>query len=161
MALRQTRIEMAANARQASVELLNARLAEVIDLALATKQAHWNLRGPRFIAVHEMLDGFRATLDGHVDTIAERAVVLGGTAQGTLQEVAALTTLEPYPTKIHAVEEHLIALADRYGAVANALRTAIDSADEHGDKDTADLFTAASRDVDKALWFIEAHLIET
>ncbi len=148
------------NAKKVSIELLNARLADAIDLALITKQAHWNLKGPQFIAIHEMLDGFRATLDVHVDTIAERAVQLGGMAFGTSQVVAGNTTLKPYPTEISKTKDHLAALIESYGAVANAVRAAIDESDEAGDADTADIFTAFSRDLDKNLWFLEAHVQE-
>jgi len=153
--------DLNANAKQTAVELLNARLAEGIDLALLTKQAHWNLKGPQFIAVHEMLDGFRTQLDGHVDTMAERVVQLGGTALGTTQAVAKATTLVPYPIDIYAIKDHLSALIERYGAVANAVRRSIAQSDEAGDADTADIFTAASRDLDKALWFLEAHVQES
>src|SRR5215470_2581245 len=110
----ETRIDIPSNVKQVSMALLNARLADTIDLALLTKQAHWNLRGRQFIAVHEMLDGFRTQLDGHVDTMAERVVQLGGTAFGTTQAVAGATTLPAYPTDIHAVEDHLAALIERY-----------------------------------------------
>lgn len=155
-----TRNDLKSNTRQASIELLNARLAEAIDLALITKQAHWNIKGPQFIAVHEMLDGFRTELDGHVDTIAERAVQIGGTALGTSQVVAATSKLAPYPTDIFAIKDHLAALIDRYAETAKAARAAIDAADEAGDADTADIFTAYSRALDKSLWFLEAHTQE-
>lgn len=152
-----SRIELASNTKKAMIELLNARLADGIDLSLATKQAHWNLKGIQFIAIHEMLDTFRSDLDEHVDTIAERVAQLGGIALGTAQTVAAATTLKPYPTEISAIPDHLDALIDRYAATANAIRAAIDTADEAGDADTADIFTAASRSLDKALWFLESH----
>lgn len=160
MATHSTLIDLKSNTKKAVVELLNARLADAIDLALLTKQAHWNVKGPHFIAIHEMLDGFRTTVDGHVDTIAERAVQLGGQAVGTVQAVAEKTALKPYPTEISRTKDHLAALIERYGAVANAVRAAIDEADEAGDADTADIFTAFSRDLDKSLWFLEAHVQE-
>jgi len=160
MRTHKTANDLSPNAKKAVIELLNARVAEGIDLALMTKQAHWNLKGPRFIAVHEMLDGFRGQIDTHVDTMAERVVQLGGTALGTTQTVAKASSLTPYPTDIYAVRDHLAALIERYGAVANTMRRSIDEAAEAGDADTADIFTAASRDLDKALWFLEAHVQE-
>jgi starvation-inducible DNA-binding protein len=148
------------NAKSASIELLNARVADCIDLALLTKQAHWNLKGREFIAVHEMLDGFRTQVDDYVDTMAERITQLGGTALGTTQTTAKATTLPPYPVDIYAIPDHLHALIERYGKAANNIRAAIDHAAEAGDADTADIFTEVSRGLDKALWFLEAHIQE-
>jgi len=155
-----TKNDVSANAKEVSISVLNARLADAIDLALLTKQAHWNIKGPQFIALHEMIDGFRTEIDGHVDTMAERVVQLGGTALGTTQAVAKATTLAPYPIDIHASKDHLAALIDRYAKVAGAVRAAIDETDEAGDADTADLLTAFSRALDKSLWFLEAHVQE-
>jgi starvation-inducible DNA-binding protein len=155
-----TRNDLESNSKKVAIELLNARVADAIDLALVTKQAHWNLKGPQFIAVHEMLDGFRDEIDEHVDTMAERVVQLGATALGTTQTTAKSTQLPPYPTDIYAIHDHLAALIERYGMVANAVRKNIDDADEAGDADTADIFTAFSRALDKQLWFLEAHVQE-
>ena len=146
------------NAKKTSVEVLNARLADSIDLALAVKQAHWNIKGPRFIAIHEMLEDLRADVDKAVDLIAERATALGGTAFGTVQSTAAATKLAPYPTDIHAIDDHLKALIERVAMSTNAMRKNVDETDEAGDAGTADLFTQISRDLDKWLWFLESHL---
>lgn len=100
--------DLNANTKQAAIQLLNARVADSIDLALLTKQAHWNLKGPQFIAVQEMLDGFRTQIDGHVDTMSEHVVQFGGTALGTAQTVVQSTTLSPYPTDIYAIRSTVL-----------------------------------------------------
>ena len=158
MELHKTRNDLKSNTKTTVAALLNARLADAIDLALMAKQAHWNLRGRQFIAVHEMLDGFRTEIDGHVDILAERIVQLGGVALGTTQAVAEGSKLRAYPTDLISVDDHVAALAERYGDLANATRAAIDTAEESGDANSADIFTAFSRSLDKALWFLEAHL---
>lgn len=151
-------IDLQSNTKSAMIDLLNARLAEAIDLALITKQAHWNLKGLQFIAVHELLDTFRTQIDGHVDIVAERVAQLDGIALGTTQDVAKATKLKPYPNDIRKVPDHLQALAERFAQTGKLVRDAIDTADEAGDADTADIFTAFSRDLDKDLWFIKSHL---
>jgi starvation-inducible DNA-binding protein len=153
-----TSVNLASNTKKAMIDLCNARLADSLDLSLLTKQAHWNIKGPTFIAVHELLDSLRAELDIHTDTIAERVAQLDGIALGTAQTVARDTTLPAYPTDIRKIPDHLAALVARYGQAANDARKAIDAADEAGDADTADIFTAYSRALDKALWFLKSHL---
>ncbi len=148
------------NGRGVSVALLEARICDGIDMSLITKQAHWNLKGPQFIGIHLMLDTFRGEQDEFVDTMAERIVQLGGTALGTVQEVAKKSALEPYPVDIYQVSDHIHALIERYAAVANAIRKSIDEAADAGDADTADIFTEVSRGIDKQLWFLEAHTQE-
>ena len=114
--------DLPSNTKAVSINILNARLADAIDLALLTKQAHWNIKGPNFIALHEMIDGFRTELDSHVDTMAERVVQLGGTALGTTQVVAGSTTLAPYPTDIYSSTDHLAALIERYAKLGSLVR---------------------------------------
>ncbi len=154
-----TRNDLADNTRKAMIALLNARLADAIDLRLAVKQAHWNVKGQNFIALHELFDQIQTRVDTFVDDIAERVTSLGGIAGGTVQVAASSSKLEPYPADITAQKAHLDAVADRLAAFGKLAREAIDAADEAGDKNTADLFTGVSRSIDKDLWFVEAHLV--
>lgn len=144
--------------REKLVQLLNDRLADAIDLHLQAKQAHWNVKGPNFIALHELFDGVAGEIGEFVDTIAERAVTLGGVADGTLASVARRTKLPDYPVGICAGRDHVMALSTALATFGKAVRTAIDQANKLDDADTADLFTEVSRGVDKKLWFVEAHL---
>jgi starvation-inducible DNA-binding protein len=156
--LHPTRNDLPEEARARLVELLNARLADAIDLHAQAKQAHWNVKGPQFIALHELFDQVAETVEDGVDELAERAVQLGGTALGTLQAVGRATTLKPYPTGAADGAAHAAALADALAAYGRAVRAAIAASAELGDADTSDLFTGISRAVDKQLWFVEAHL---
>ena len=146
------------NARKTSISELNGRLADSIALALAVKQAHWNVKGRNFIAVHELFDTVHTNLCDQIDVMAERVQQLDGVAIGTAEKVSGATTLPEYPTGLTRAEDHIRALCDRFRDHGERLRIAIDATDEAGDADTADILTAASRSADKDLWFLESHL---
>ena len=156
--MHQTKIDIALPQRESLAKLLNQRLADLIDLQLQAKQAHWNVKGPNFIALHELFDEVAGELSEPIDTVAERITTLGGTAEGILAAVASKTSLPPYSTQIFAGSEHLKALSTAVANVGKVVRKSIDEATEAGDADTADLFTGISRLLDKQLWFLEAHL---
>ncbi|MGR3540067.1 MAG: DNA starvation/stationary phase protection protein Dps [Hasllibacter sp.] len=145
------------NARKAVIDLLNARIADLVDLTLAVKQAHWNLKGTGFIGVHELLDEVADHLRDSVDTMAERCQIIGGQAEGTLQAAGARSQMTPYPTDLVDVQDHVRALTERFAEVGARVRQSIEEAEEAGDADSEDLFTEVSRQVDKDAWFIGAN----
>ncbi len=153
-----TKNDLPEPARVKVIEVLNARLADCKDLQTQIKQAHWNVKGPHFIGLHELFDKINEAVDEYVDEIAERAVQLGGVAEGTARVVARRSTLPEYPLNIADGHSHVDALSSALAAFGKAARKAIDDTDQLGDKDTADLFTEVSRGIDKWLWFVEAHL---
>lgn len=155
--LHPTRIDIPDNTRAAMVELLNARLADAVDLSSQMKQAHWNVKGPAFIALHELFDRVHAAVQVHVDDMAERITALGGTARGTAAVAASASTLPEYPLDIHSGSEHVGAVSTALAAFGEVVRAAIAEAAEVGEADTEDLFVGVSRDIDKNLWLVEAH----
>lgn len=155
--LHPTRIDIPGNTRAAMVDLLNARLADAVDLAGQMKQAHWNVKGPAFIALHELFDTVHNAVQAHVDDIAERITALGGTARGTAAVAASASILPEYPLDIHSGGEHVDAVGTALAAFGKGVRAGIASAEEVGDADTEDLFIGISRDIDKNLWLVEAH----
>jgi starvation-inducible DNA-binding protein len=137
--------------------LMNQRLADAVDLQMQLKQAHWNVKGPSFIGLHELFDKVDEAVESYVDMIAERIVQLGGVAEGTVRISAARSRLAEYPLAIAAGMAHVEAVARALSTFGQAARSTINEADELGDADTADLFTEISRGIDKWLWFVEAH----
>jgi len=153
-----TKNDIAEKTRASMVEILNARLADSVDLMHQAKQAHWNVKGPSFIALHKLFDEIVDSAEEYMDLIAERVVQLGGTAEGTIEASAERSTLKEYPLGISAERDHVEALSSALAAYGKNVRHAIDQSDELGDKDTADIFTEISRGADKYLWFVETHL---
>lgn len=158
--LYKTRNDLSPKTRVQLINCLNETLADIVDLRSQVKHAHWNVKGMQFYSLHLLFDEISKELDDYADEIAERLVALGGTAMGTIRMAAAMTTLPDYPFEIVKGEDHVHALIDRMAPVAQSLRTGIDRCTELGDADTADLYTQVSRDVDKRLWFLEAHFQE-
>lgn len=154
----QTKNEILESIREKSVALLNARLVDCIDLQSQIKQAHWNVKGSNFIALHRLFDEIYEAVGGYVDSIAERAVQLGGVAEGTVRTAATRSTLKEYPLMISSETSHTEAVSTVLAAFGQLARKAIEEATEDGDLDTADLFTGISRGIDMWLWFVEAHL---
>jgi starvation-inducible DNA-binding protein len=139
------------------VGLLNQRLASAIDLQTQCKQAHWNVKGPAFIALHKLFDEINEDVEAYVDLLAERVVQLGGIAEGTVGIVSKRSTLIDYPLTISAGREHVAALSDALAAFGRSARIGIEEMNELEDAGSADILTEMSRGVDKWLWFVEAH----
>ena len=152
-----TKNDLPLETREKVIETLNSRLADAIDLKSQAKQAHWNVKGRNFIALHELFDQVSTEVETYVDTIAERVTILGGTALGTLRVAAQKSSLNDYPLEITDGESHVEALSTAMADFTKRVRVNIDEADKLGDMVTADLFTEVARGVDKLVWFVEAH----
>jgi starvation-inducible DNA-binding protein len=152
-----TKNDLPEASRGEAVTLLNQRLAEAIDLQTQCKQAHWNVKGGAFIALHKLFDEINEEVEGYVDLIAERIVQLGGIAEGTVGAVEGRSTLPDYPLALSTGPEHVAALSDALAAFGRTARIGIEEMNELEDAGSADILTEISRGVDKWLWFVEAH----
>lgn len=157
MPLRETKNDLPTETRAEVVQLLNARLADCIDLQTMCKQAHWNVRGPQFIALHKLFDEIYDAVGEYADLLAERVVQLGGIAEGTARVAAQRTTLLDYPLTIASGSEHVAALSDVLGQFGRTARFGIEEMNELDDAGSADILTEISRGIDKWLWFVEVH----
>ena len=144
--------------RVQSVKLLNLHLAAAIDLHAQLKQAHWNVRGPGFIAIHELFDRVSVAAENYSDMLAERAGGLGGTANGTIQVAVKQSFLIPYPLGVADELQHLFAVSAALAAFGGSVIDAIAKSTKIEDPTTADLFTEISRGIDQQLYFVESHL---
>jgi starvation-inducible DNA-binding protein len=154
----ETQIDIGEQARLTLACILNQNLADMIDLFNQTKYAHWNVKGPEFMQLHELFDGVAERVEEGCDLIAERVVTLGGVAEGTTRQSVAYSTIGEYDLKAADGLEHVRALATQVAKLAASTRNAIRESAESGDPTTSDLFTEISRSLDKDLWFLEAHL---
>ena len=152
-----TKNDLPESGRLEIIGLLNQRLADCIDLQTQCKQAHWNVKGPTFIALHKLFDDINGDVAEYADLIAERVVQLGGVAEGTVGVVAERSTLVDYPLGLSTGAEHVAALSDALAMFGRTVRLGIEEMNELEDAGSADILTEISRGVDKWLWFVEAH----
>lgn len=153
----ETENDIAKERRSELNALMNQRLADAVDLQLQMKQAHWNVKGPNFIGLHELFDKVGEDVEGYVDKIAERIVQLGGIAEGTVRVAAVRSRLPEYPLALAEGAAHVKAVAHVLATFGHEVRCTIDEANALDDAGTADLFTEISRGTDQWLWFVEAH----
>ena len=154
----ETRIDLTDHIRKSSACLLQARLSDALDLEAQAKQAHWNVKGSRFFQLHALFDKIHDVFEDFVDLLAERITAFGHTADGRVQTTAKATTLYEYSLKTQGGDAHLKAIAASVAQFGKQIRADIEKAGANGDAGTADLFTQISRETDKQLWFLEAHL---
>jgi starvation-inducible DNA-binding protein len=156
--MHKTHNDLPTETRTRMADQLNATLATCLDLKTQIKQAHWNVKGTDFRALHLMFDEIAADVDAYADLIAERIVQLGGTAYGTARVAAKTSILPEYPHEITSGKQHLEAVTIALSNFAHITREGIAKSDEINDADTADIYTEVSRGTDKWLWMVEAHL---
>lgn len=153
-----TSIDVPAKARERINEVLSRQLADTTDLYTQLKHAHWNVKGSDFYQLHLLYDQLAACALEWSDEIAERIAMLGGYVKGTLRMSAADTRLPEFPKDVVEGMETVRALVAAYANYCASTREAIGKTETLGDPTTADLLTEVSRDADKNLWFLEAHL---
>ena len=153
-----SRIDLPDDSRTTTIQMLNARLADALDLERQSKQAHWNVRGARFMPLHLLFDDTATLAVGWADEIAERIAQLGGVAEGTVQAVAERTSLSPAPLAAEDSIAWVTVVSDALAGFANAAREAIEEAEDADDAVTTDLLTRVVGAADKQLWFVESHL---
>jgi starvation-inducible DNA-binding protein len=145
-------------ARAKIVETLNERLVDGLDLHSQIKVAHWNIKGPQFASLHPLFESFAVSLAAHNDTLAERAVTLGGRAYGTARHVAKSSRIPEYPQDTTRDLEHVKLLAERIEVYLEGLRESRAIAEAEKDTDTVDLLTGIITEFEKHGWFLRASL---
>ena len=138
-------------------ELLQKQLSTYNDLHLTLKHIHWNVVGPNFIGVHEMIDPQVEAVRDYADEVAERIAALGASPQGTPGAIVKDRTWDDYSVGRDSVQAHLAALDLVYNGVIEDVRSAIDETEEL-DRVTQDILIDQAAQLEKFQWFVRAHL---
>lgn len=142
---------------QKVLDLLAPRLAALVDLQLTLKHIHWNVTGPNFIAVHEMLDPQTEAVRAATDALAERIATLGGTPVGTPGDVVETRTWDEYDLGTADAMDHLQKLDAVYDGVIGDHRAAREAVADL-DPVTEDLLIGQLTMLEEAQWFVRGHL---
>ena len=138
-------------------ELLQKQLSTYNDLHLTLKHIHWNVVGPSFIGVHEMIDPQVELVRAYADEVAERIAALGASPKGTPGAIIQDRDWDDYSVGRDTVPAHLGALDLVYNGVIEDSRQAIEETEEL-DPVTQDILIGHARDLEKFQWFVRAHL---
>ncbi len=152
-----TRMSLPEKDRIELVGVLNKTLASLADLYAQLKQAHWNIKGESFISLHLLFDKVAEEIEEQVDVVAERITAMGGTALGTIQEIAKNTNLRVYPLDIFSAKDHVEHLTHNIAILGELSRKNIDLTDELNDMVTNEIYVNLTKILDTNLWFIEAY----
>jgi len=154
-----SKLDLKEHVRASAAKALQASLSDALDLEAQLKQAHWNVKGDAFFQLHQLFDSVHSEAEEFVDLLAERITALGHVADGRIQTSAKASRLDEYPLPAQGGEAHLRAVAAALAQFGARVRSAIEETAALGDAGTSDLFTQLSRETDKQLWFVEAHLV--
>ncbi len=153
-----TRVALSDDQKNKVVEILQEKLAEALDMYSQAKFAHWNVKGINFYQLHLAFDRVADHIFPQVDQIAERLTQLGGVANGTVRQAAAVSRIPEFNTGLVAGMDYVTALADALGCYCASLRDASSKIDKIGDEPTSDFFKQLDVEAEEQLYFLEAHL---
>lgn len=138
-------------------DLLQKQLSTYNDLHLTLKHVHWNVVGPNFIGVHEMIDPQVDLVRGYADEAAERIAALGHSPKGTPGAIVKDRTWDDYSVGRDKVQAHLAALDLVYNGVIEDTRKAIERLEDL-DLVSQDMLISHAGELEKFQWFVRAHL---
>ncbi|QSB06583.1 Dps family protein [Natronoglycomyces albus] len=143
--------------RDVAGEALQGALVDLLDLSLLGKQAHWNVYGRNFRSLHLQLDEIVVAARNSADTVAERAIAIGTSADGRAQTIADTTGLPKFVEGPVADSEVVSIFIEAYTRIVTRMRERIDTT-ESADPVTQDILIAITQELEKQSWMFQAEL---